>query len=335
VKIMARDSKMEIIREGDLDEKLDYVKKKLLKGGIVAFPTETVYGLGAHAFDEKAVKKIFELKNRPPDNPLIVHINNLKMLGDLVEEIPSKAHLLMEKFWPGPLTLIFKRNKKVPAIVSAGLDTIAVRMPSHPIAKKLCDIPIAAPSANKSTRPSPTTPEHVIEDFFKEDIVLIDGGKTEIGLESTVIDVVSGEILRPGKIGIEELKEWLPSVKIPSLSSPPQKKVKSPGMKYRHYSPKVPLILSENLKRDIERHDGKRIGIIANCERVRGGIGKKISTGFVREYSSLEELAANLFQWFRELEKETDVILVEKVEERGIGVAIVNRLKKAASKVSS
>ncbi len=193
-------------------EDLKYGAEIIRSGGLVAFPTETVYGLGGDGLDPSAVKKIFEAKGRPQDNPLILHIANRRDMAPLVESIPKDAEKLMEAFWPGPLTIIFKRNKLVPDIVSAGLDTVSIRMPNNPIALKLIelsDLPLAVPSANTSGKPSPTSAKHVMEDLYGKVDLIIDGGDTGIGVESTVLDM-SGDIpriLRPGGITLEDLKK--------------------------------------------------------------------------------------------------------------------------------
>jgi len=221
-----------------LEEGLALAARLLQDGEIVAFPTETVYGLGANALDERAIRKIYEAKGRPSDNPLIVHVAKTVDFYTLAEEIPSDFSLL-ERFFPGPLTLVLKRNPKVPSAVSAGLPTIAIRSPSHPIALRLLalsGVPIAAPSANLSGRPSPTSAAHVWEDLAGKISLLLDGGRCEIGIESTVLSLVHPvpTLLRPGSISREELEEAL-GKKIAMAS--PEGPILSPGMKYRHYAP--------------------------------------------------------------------------------------------------
>ena len=232
------------------DKQLDQAAEVLRSGGLVAFPTETVYGLGANALDEEAVKSIYRAKGRPSDNPLIVHIADTAAVKDLTDSIPGTAQALMDAFWPGPLTLVMPRSSLVPDIVTAGLDTVAVRMPSHPIASALikkAGVPVAAPSANSSGRPSPTLARHVIEDMMGKIDVIIDGGNAEVGVESTVLDITVDPpvILRPGGVTLEQLRHVLGNVisdQTPGISDMAGTP-KSPGMKYRHYSPKATMLL--------------------------------------------------------------------------------------------
>ncbi len=216
---------------------------ELIKNGeIVAIPTETVYGLAADAFNVNAVKKTFDRKGRPPDNPLIVHINNLKQLDLLVTDLKDEVQVLAEKFWPGPLSLVLKKKNRVPDIVTGGLDTVAVRMPDHPLTLSLIEQtgPLTAPSANKSGRPSPTNPKHIIEDFG-DSLPILDGGSTKIGLESTVLDM-SGEtfsILRPGFVSAEMIEEILGESVIEQKRKDHSAKKRSPGTRYTHYKPKA------------------------------------------------------------------------------------------------
>ncbi len=297
------------------------------RGGLVAFPTETVYGLGADALNERAVKRIFEVKGRPTDNPLIVHICSVEQVYEIAE--PNEvAEKLMKVFFPGPLTLVM-RNRKVPKVATAGLDTVAVRMPDHRVALKLIELssPIAAPSANKSGKPSPTKAEHVIEDFNGEIDCVIDAGETEIGLESTVVDttVYPAEILRPGAVTREDLERYVEVRYADSCGV-----ARSPGMKYRHYAPEAELIVlvgdnfAEKARGLAERlaEKGRRVGIA----------GMKFRDCKFESYDlgdTLEDFARNLFKALRELDKTCDVIIVQGVEERGIGKAIMNRLSKA------
>lgn len=298
---------------------IEKAARALSENKLVAFPTETVYGLGANALSEEAVKKIFIAKGRPSDNPLIVHISSINILEKLVAEIPLKAKKLMKNFWPGPLTIIFKRKNTVPKIVSAGLETVAIRMPSHKVALNLIEkskVPVAAPSANLSTKPSPTKAEHVIQDLDNRVDVIIKACKVDVGLESTVIDLTEKTpvILRPGKITREEIEEIIGKVDIKSKNG---KEAKSPGMKYKHYSPNAKVILLPRKKmKEIRSHyRGKKVGTITNK-------------------SSLEDFGKNIFSKFREMDKrEFEIILVELVPEDGLGAAIMNRLKKAASEI--
>lgn len=235
------------------DEKLMEAAEILRAGGLVAFPTETVYGLGANALNEEAAKKIYAAKGRPSDNPLIAHISKPEELAPLVKEVPEAGKKLMEAYWPGPLTMIFPKSDIVPYGTTGGLDTVAIRMPSDPIANRmiaLAGIPIAAPSANTSGRPSPTTAEHVYQDMNGKIEMILDGGAVGIGVESTIVDV-SGPVpmlLRPGAITIEMLRETVGQVEIdPAIQGPMAANVKpkAPGMKYRHYAPKAELVLVE------------------------------------------------------------------------------------------
>lgn len=223
---------------------------ELLKDGqVVGMPTETVYGLAGNAYSPEAVKRIFEAKGRPQDNPLIVHISEFSEINDLVSEVPEKAKILAEKFWPGPLTIILPKSDKVPLCVTGGLDTVAVRCPSHPIARKLiktAGLPLAAPSANLSGKPSPTKAEHVFEDLNGRVPMIIDGGECEEGVESTVITLATEvpRLLRPGNVTIAQLREVIGIVDVDDAVLNPLKageKVSSPGMKYKHYSPEAEI----------------------------------------------------------------------------------------------
>ena len=323
-------------------------------GGLVAFPTETVYGLGANALDEAAAKKIYAAKGRPSDNPLIAHISSMKELEPLTIEIPEAAKKLAEAYWPGPLTMIFMKSDKVPYGTTGGLETVAVRMPSDPIARKLIElsgVPIAAPSANTSGRPSPTTAEHVRQDMDGKIEMIIDGGPVGIGVESTIVDV-SGEIptlLRPGAVTMEMLRETVGRVEIdPAIQGPPRADVrpKAPGMKYRHYAPKAELVLVEDARSEGRRvtdavvdeinrlvaereAQGSRVGIICTEEtknRYPEGILRSIGE---REHE--ETVARNLFAVLREFDDlKVEYIYSESFAKDHLGQAIMNRLTKAA-----
>ena len=312
-------------------------------GGLVVFPTETVYGLGANALDPDAVKRIFEAKGRPPDNPLIVHVSNVNMLEEAVDlsrltpEQIEWVNRLTDRFWPGPLTLVLPKNSKVPEVVTAGLDTVAVRMPNHPVALALIEeagVPIAAPSANRSGRPSPTRPEDVDVDVD----CIIDGGPTEIGLESTVLLLdTEPVILRPGKVTPEELSEVLG--KRVGLSGGGAGRPRSPGMKYRHYSPEAEVILVHPGDKDrilnvCEKVRDKRVVVMCTSEETYNKVCHEIESmdaEVVLLGKTLDEVAHNLFNRLRWADREGfDVVIVEGVEEEGIGIAIMNRLKKAA-----
>jgi len=332
-------------------KKLGYCAKVIKSGGLVAFPTETVYGLGACVYLEDAVKKIFKAKNRPLDNPLIVHISNLEQLKSLVKEIPEKAQKLINEAWPGPLTLIFKKNNNVSYIVTGGLETVAIRMPAHPVALKLIELsncPIAAPSANIAGRPSPTNPKHVIEDLFGKIDIIIDAGDTFFGVESTIINIATDPpvLLRPGPLPVEKIKEFLnEDIIIPDFAKglAETKVAMSPGTKYRHYSPSKPLILVETsnysgldklVRKAMKlckefRKKKKKVLIIASDETKNNYMDCIVVSLGPR--SNLYEVAKNLYKTLRLIDElDVDVAIVEGFEERGIGLAIMNRLRKAS-----
>lgn len=308
---------------------------------VLAFPTETVYGLGANALSDDAVAKIYEAKGRPSDNPLIVHIAELHQLEELVDSIPAHAHLLMKEFWPGPLTLIFpKKAGVVSEKVTAGLDTIAVRMPDHPVALALISaarLPIAAPSANRSGKPSPTTALHVATDLDGRIAGILDGGPTGVGLESTVVDC-TGEvpiILRPGGISKEEIERVIGNVLAGSPSPNEVAVPKSPGMKYKHYAPVAPLYLLDGEPTwiqsmiDQKRRDGLKVGIMSTTENAH-----YYNADLVLECGSrmdLQSVAHYLYEVLRKFDEvPLDCIFSEVFPDSGIGAAIMNRLDKAA-----
>ena len=318
----------------------------LKEGGLVAFPTETVYGLGADALNEDAAKKIYAAKGRPSDNPLIIHITNMKALEKIVSEIPEKAKKIAEKYWPGPLTMIFNKSEIVPYGTTGGLDTVAVRMPVDEIAREVIDAGggyIAAPSANTSGRPSPTTAQHVAEDLTGRVDMIIDGGAVEIGVESSILDVTVEPpmILRPGAITKEMFEKVIGEVAVDrTLIKPDSKQVpKAPGMKYRHYAPKADLtiiegplekVVKEINKRAEEKIDaGYKVGVIATEETVEDYLAGDIKCIGTREDEST--IAANLFRILREFDDDrVDYIYSESFDTAGIGSAIMNRLLKAA-----
>lgn len=331
----------------DIDSKVLKISTDILKsGGLVAFPTETVYGLGANALDEEAVKKIFKAKGRPSDNPLIVHIYDSQQIKDLTTEISGTANILIDKFWPGPLTLLFKKSEIIPKIVSAGLDTVAIRMPDDEIALAILkdsNLPLAAPSANTSGRPSPTNASHVLEDLDGKIDLIIDGGKTGVGVESTVLDLTTDTptILRPGGVTIEELESVIgevvydKAIENEDLNLVP----KSPGQKYRHYSPKANmevftgetnLVVKEIIKKVNDyTKEGLNVGVIATDETIDNYNSKNVISMGSRK--DLKTIGANLFNVLREFDKlDVDLILSEGVKECGFGKAIMNRMKKAA-----
>lgn len=317
---------------------------ELIKSGeVVAFPTETVYGLGADGLNSEAVSKIFAAKGRPNDNPLILHIADKQDIQKLASKITRNAEVLMEKFWPGPLTLIVEKSAVIPDAVSAGLPTVAVRFPSNKFAQQLIKAsgcPIAAPSANISGRPSPTNAADVLEDMQGKVAAVLDGGSCGIGLESTVVDTTEPVpvILRPGGITYEMLAEVLGAVDIdPALQGDKNFKPKAPGMKYRHYAPKAPMYLLEQDAAEClpefvrnAAAEGKKVGVL--CSDV---MAKKISADeaviVLKWGDSKEQLAENLFYLLRDFDRlQPDVILAEGVDESGIGLAVMNRMRKAA-----
>ncbi|GAE33624.1 L-threonylcarbamoyladenylate synthase [Halalkalibacter akibai] len=309
------------------------------KGEVIAFPTETVYGLGANALDEQAVRKIFEAKGRPSDNPLIVHIAEAEQLNDLVLQVPSVAKKLIEQFWPGPLTIILKKKEAVAESVTAGLDTVAVRMPDHPVALELlkeAGVPVAAPSANLSGKPSPTNGEHVYHDLKGRIAGILDAGGTGVGVESTVLDCSSDVpvLYRPGGVTVEEIEAIVGQVKIdPSLKSKDEAPL-SPGMKYTHYSPNGSLTLVRNRMQiptllEEAKSQGKRTGVLTTEENqdfyeadVVVSCGKR---------SDLATVAHKLYQSLRKFDEEkAEVIFSEIFPSEEMGIAIMNRLEKAA-----
>ena len=305
----------------------------LRRGEMVAFPTETVYGLGANALDESASAKIYEAKGRPSDNPLIVHISKEEQLEPLVKEIPEKARLLMEKFWPGPLTLIFKKKDTVPDGTTGGLDTVAIRMPDNAVALAMIDaakVPIAAPSANTSGRPSPTTANHVMDDMNGRISMILDGGAVGIGIESTRVDV-TGEIpmiLRPGYINKSMLENVVGEVAIDKAILGPMDEnshPKAPGMKYKHYAPKA----------DFTMYDGDIENVIkAINKRAKDYIDKGYTVGIICSDETRQNeitISHNLYRILRDFDdKEVDYILGETFNTKELGGAIMNRLLKAA-----
>ncbi|WP_153126975.1 L-threonylcarbamoyladenylate synthase [Peribacillus tepidiphilus] len=312
----------------------------LRKNEVVAFPTETVYGLGANAASDEAVEKIYKAKGRPSDNPLIVHIADIDQLHNIVKEIPEKAHKLIDAFWPGPLTIIFRKKSGLSHLVTAGLDTVAVRMPDHPIALALIKesgLPIAAPSANTSGKPSPTTSDHVKRDLFGKIAGIIDGGETGVGVESTVLDCTEEipVILRPGGVTKEQLEEVIGEVRLDLALENERVVPKSPGMKYTHYAPEAPLILIKGSKKffqkqiDEKKAEGLKVGVLTTIENADEYKADYIVT--VGSYRNLESVAAGLYRALRSFDdKDVDIIFGEVYPTSGIGQAIMNRLMKAA-----
>lgn len=327
-------------------KKIAAAGKIIQEGGLVAFPTETVYGLGADALNPEASRKIYEAKGRPSDNPLIVHISRMEDLTAIVSHVPRQAVKLAQRFWPGPLTMIFKKAKQVPLQTTGGLDTVAVRMPDHPVALALIQAGggyIAAPSANVSGRPSPTLAEHVAQDMEGRIPMILDGGAVGIGIESTIVDV-SGDIpmiLRPGFITLEMMWEVIGEVRLdPGLAEDdPSVRPKAPGMKYKHYAPKAELILIHGAQEKVQQKindltqeaegSGKTAGVIGtdeSCGCYCHGIVKSIGAR-----SDEATVARHLYAILREFDQqEVDIIYSESFSSSGIGQAIMNRMLKAA-----
>jgi len=317
-------------------------------GGIVVFPTETVYGLGASAFNGEAVKKIFIAKGRPADNPLIVHISRVEQLYEVADSVPEEVLNAVKVFWPGPFTVIVRKSARVVKEVTAGLPTVAVRMPAHPVALKLIDCagPIAAPSANISGRPSPTTGFHVMMDMFGRADAIIDAGETLYGVESTIIDTTSKpyKLLRPGAMPIEKVAEVLRQevlIPVQARGLGEFEKALAPGMRYKHYSPETPVILVEGLntvqaiKKVVEElvKEGKRVVAIVSSETAKN-LETPIRLVTYGSRANLFEIAKNLFKILREIDNMgVDIAVIEGVEEKGLGLAVMNRLRKAATKI--
>jgi len=302
-------------------------------GGLVAFPTETVYGLGADAFDAEAVENIYTVKGRPADNPSIVHIWNREQLKLITPMVTPEMVKVMDAFWPGPVTMICERTDEVPYVTTGGLETVGIRMPSDPGAKsflRAADCPVAAPSANLSGRPSPTTADHVREDFDGKIDAIIDGGPCEIGIESTVIDL-TGEvpmILRPGYMTAEDFQDRLgmPVIMDPALNKKPEDPdfhPKAPGMKYKHYAPKAPMIIFE----------GDEVKVLEAIEREKNEHEMEGENVVVLEFGENGAIGAahELFAKLREADREhADIILAAALPQKGVGFSVMNRMLKSA-----
>lgn len=309
--------------------------------GLVAFPTETVYGLGANALDPKAITGIFEAKKRPLDDPLIVHIAEVEDMYTLTDEIPPEADKLVSRFWPGPLTVVLKKTEMVPDLVTTGLDTVAIRMPSNTIARefiKAAGVPIAAPSANIFGRPSPTSAQHVVDDLEGEIDLVLDGGSTEIGIESTVVEFLDGRVivLRPGGVDVEDLRGIVPNVEVSSGSGRPKKK--SPGQYPQHYSPNAGVVLVEEGPDQVKKvltlvsgmeSNGQKVGIMAVQEHEDDY--RDLDVKVLGPGKDPRICATRLFHILREFDaEEADMIVAESIPEEGLGLAVMNRLRKAA-----
>lgn len=332
----------ENINKNDLIE----IGKIIKNGGLVVFPTETVYGIGADSNNKLAVEKIFKAKGRPQDNPLIVHISNYDMLNKFTCNISDIEKKLMDTFWPGPFTIILKSNGKLPINVTAGLDTVGVRMPDNDIALSIIEesnTPIAAPSANVSGRPSGTNIKDIYDELNNKVDAFVDGGDTNIGIESTVVKVDNNvvNILRPGKVSLEDIKSLGIEVKLDSHVFKDVKegeKVESPGMKHRHYSPSVKTILLEYTKNEIEMINKLKKYISENNKKKIGILCFNEHLEYLKEYDAITigsinnvlEISSNIYAKLRSIEKlNCDEWIIEGVERRGIGTAIMNRLTRA------
>ena len=327
---------------------IQFAAKIIRSGGLVAFPTETVYGLGADALNAEAVLALFEAKKRPLDNPPIVHVASKSEVFKFAKDVSAKAERLMEEFWPGPLTLVFKRSKIIPEVTVAGLDTVAIRMPKHKVALELISVSgcsIAAPSANLAGKPSPTSAKHVNEDLNGRIDAILDGGPTRIGLESTVLDMTVDPpmLLRPGGATLEDLKNVLGDVKIhPFVEAEKELAVaeaRSPGMRHKHYAPKAEVLLVEGKVPAVTakvtelansyKRQGAKVGILVTDETrtaYQDGIVASLGSNH-----NLASVAQNLFRLLREIDAQNvDIILVEAVSSEGLGLAIMNRLRKAS-----
>ena len=340
-------TKVSVIKSIEEDQiKIEEAAKMIKSGKTVVFPTETVYGLGADALNAEAVKKIFEAKGRPQDNPLIIHVSS-KNIDLYAKDIPEVANKLINKFWPGPLTIILKKKDIVPDVTSANLDSIGIRMPDNEIARKLIELSnttIAAPSANISGRPSPTDLQRCVEDLDGKVDCILGGTQSDIGVESTIVDCTVNPpmVLRPGGITLEMLREIDPDIDIDkAIMEKPKEdlKPKAPGMKYRHYAPNAKVtIISGERKKTIEKikemvhysiENKKKVCILTveeNSKEYKEGISIVLGSS-----KNLSTVAKNLFEALRKCDDlGADLILAEGYEEKGVGVAIMNRLNKAA-----
>ncbi len=315
-------------------EDIEEAARIIRAGGLVAFPTETVYGLGADAFNEEASTRIFKVKGRPADNPLIVHVSSVDMALN-IGELPDHVVDIAKRVWPGPITFVAKKKAELPRAVTAGLPTVALRCPAHPVALRLIEeagTPIAAPSANKAGKPSPTEASHVLEDLGDSIDVLLDAGRTFFGVESTIVDVTKEPpvLLRPGPFTLEELRSLFGEVVVPSFAKGLGEAdvALAPGMKYRHYAPEKPLVLVEfdlKLAVDIAHEKGLKVAVLCMHDKcVEGDVVLKVG-------ADLYEIAKNLYDSLRKIDRtNADVAIAPTVPEQGIGLAIMNRLRKAS-----
>lgn len=330
--------------DAKVESQIQKAKNLLTSGDVVAFPTETVYGIGANVFDISAIKKVFEVKKRPQENPLIAHISSPEMLTTLVTEVSPMNQILIDSFWPGPLSIVFPKRPEVPSIVTAGLDTIVVRFPAHPIAQALiteCGFPLAAPSVNPSGKPSSTHQQHVI-DYFQEKIFVIEGNFSDIGLESTVISTLDGTptILRQGAITKEELEHVL-GQEVMIAKHTEDAKTTSPGMKFKHYSPRapievIPLSKTEEIDQTIRDKafdhlaNGKKVGALVSQE-TRFSLPPQVVTFSLGPRNNFSTISARLYDGLHRFDlTDVDIILVESFPEEGLGATIMDRIHRAA-----
>ena len=349
---MVHTSLIKINSKNPESAKVQLAAKIILSGGLVAFPTETVYGLGANGLNPIAIRKIFSAKGRPTNNPLIMHIGSIDDLKNITEGVTKRELTIAKKFWPGPLTLILKRSKNVPRISTGGLDSVAVRIPNNKISLSLiraAGVPIAAPSANISGKPSPTRASHVAEDLWGKVDLILDGGRSAIGLESSVIDLTSPipVLLRAGGVPYEKIRKVVGEISIHPLVIHPEKRSfghngthKSPGMRYKHYSPKAELIIVEGsslkvrnkiqeLSNQIKKLEGKKVCIMSRS-RNHGYCADMI----MYMGSDFKTSGRNLYDKLRCADhNKVDVIIAEGMEYKNLGLALMNRLKTAAKQV--
>lgn len=311
---------------------IDAAAEVLLNGGIIGMPTETVYGLGGIAYNEGAVKEIYRVKQRPLYNPLILHISGIEKIDTVAAYVPELAYRLAEEFWPGPMTLVLPKKTEVPGIVTAGHDTVAIRVPAHPVAQQLLEItgaPIAAPSANPFGRTSPTTATHVLEYFDGQIPLILDGGACEVGIESTIIGFENGEpiIYRQGTVTEERIGKI--AGKLGHLVND-DAAPRAPGMLSRHYAPKTPLVVTKDPAAIAEQYAGKRLGIISFA----GGVVPQAAAEIVLSPTgSMKEAAANLYWSLHQMDAvDVDVIIAEEFSAHGIGAALNDKLYRASKR---
>jgi L-threonylcarbamoyladenylate synthase len=341
---------LKVDQEHPDDAVIALAARKIVEGGLVVFPTETVYGLGANAYDEDAIRLIFAVKHRPASDPLIVHLSSMSQLGDVAEELPPHARNLVERFWPGPLTLILRRKPVIPGAVSAGLPTVAVRMPRHPVALaflRKAGVPVAAPSANLFMHPSPTTAGHVLDDLDGHVDLILDAGPSPIGMESSVVDLLHDPpiLLRPGGTSLEELRAIVPTITSEPGYFDLQTAVagaSSPGMLLRHYSPRAALLMFAGTPDKVLARmrssattllaAGRSVGILSSGEFAQQFQDLDVVVNSLGSMQDLRNVGRNLFASMRELDKAgVDVILVGEFSTKGIGLAIRDRLIRASA----